>query len=500
MSAIFSDTSITTTDASAATGAMILNLAVSAVNTQTIKTGSAADTITTTYTGLSGDDTIDLGAGVDALLFNADATFSDTTTAARLSKVTNVEKLGTIAHKLSIDGNLVDQTIFTTSGTNGALEITNAANNTTLEFGAGAANASTAAMEQDATTLNIELNGSNATMNSATDVSNGLTVTGSGTINLKTNGTSGVAANQLALTATDNQNVVITGSQALRLTTTTATGTNGFSIDGSAATGTLNITGTSAIDTIKGGAADDILDGGGGDAIAEIQTFTITGPATTNGYFEIGGVTGKAPAYSSADDIGNSIVRVQDSIKLAQNSVNSVAYDVNTDTVTVTFLKTAGDVDNIVVNLLAAGASFGPVIEEEKGVAIDTVVFSADVFTGGAGNDTFVIGTDGAATAVVADTITDFTTGTDKIDFKVFDVAGSAETYKAATATVADFTAAKAAADVVFSADTTVVYSAQQVGADTYVFAATADADVAAHVVKLTGVSLDGIEFGDIIA
>jgi hypothetical protein len=50
----------------------------------------------------------------------------------------------------------------------------------------------------------------------------------------------------------------------------------------------------------------------------------------------------------------------------------------------------------------------------------------------------------------------------------------------------------------------TVIYNAQQVGADTYVFFdANKDGDAADTndmVVKLTGVSLAGIEFGDLVA
>ena len=95
LSATISGKFLTSVDASAATGAMTLTM-TSSTSTQTFKTGSAGDTITTTYFGLSSADTIDLGTGVDALLFNENAIFNDTTTAARLSKVTNVEKLGTI--------------------------------------------------------------------------------------------------------------------------------------------------------------------------------------------------------------------------------------------------------------------------------------------------------------------------------------------------------------------------------------------------------------------
>ena len=104
--------------------------------------------------------------------------------------------------------------------------------------------------------------------------------------------------------------------------------------------------------------------------------------------------------------------------------------------------------------------------------AVAAVPFTADIYTGGAGKDTFIVGTNGAAAASDADVITDFVSKTDKIDFAAFNVAGSAANYSEASAAVADFTAAKTAADAAFAANGTTVYSVQQVGSDSYVFAA----------------------------
>ena len=389
LSATLASAAITTIDASASTGAMTLIATASAGNTQTITTGTGVDTITTTYAGLAGTDTINLGDGVDSLIFTDVATFNDAATAARLAKVTGVEKLGTVGVALTIDGDNVSQNIFTTSGV-GSFAITDAANNTTLEFGAGVAGVSTAALKLGASTLNVELNGSTA---AAADASNGLTVTGSSTINVESNGTAGVATNVLDLTAADNQSVVITGSQALTLTTTNAPSTTGFSIDGSAATGVLNITGTNDIDIIKGGSAADTISGGLG----------------------------------------------------------------------------------------------------------------ADEMTGNGGADTFTVETAAPATAAAADIVTDFLSGTDKLSFNTNTptAVGSAANYSEGTAAVATYAAALAAATTALGV--AVVYSAQQVGADTFVFVdgntdgalTTATED---FVVQLSGVALDGIEFGDIVA
>ena len=385
VNATLAGTAITTVNAADNTGGVTLNTTASAGNTQTITGGTGNDTITTTYLGLSAQDTINLGDGTDSLLFTDAATFNDAATAARLSKVSNVEKLGTVSALLTVDGDLVSQNTFTTNGAAGDFAITNAANNTTLEFGAGAVLASEAAMKLGANTLNVELNGSTT---AAADVTNGLTVTGSTTVNVESNGTAGVAQNVLLLNAADNQNVVITGSQDLTLTTSNASSTTGFTIDGSAATGKLNITGTGSADTITGGSGNDIIAGGAG----------------------------------------------------------------------------------------------------------------ANTLTGGAGNDTFgVANATINATTFNGTTITDFNTGDNKLDFA--GAAGVSTNYSEASSAVADFAAAYAAANTAL--DTTILYNAQQVGSDTYVFYS-ADGDLGAgvddSVVKLTGVSLAEIEFADIVA
>ena len=128
---------------------------------------------------------------------------------------------------------------------------------------------------------------------------------------------------------------------------------------------------------------------------------------------------------------------------------------------------------------------------------------AADTLTGNGGEDKFVI--EGAVSATPlpaeADIVTDFLSGTDTLDFGT-GTAAIVSTYSEATAAVANFTAALAAANN--AVDTTVIYSAQQVGSDTWVFFDN-DADGTIGnvgtdaIVKLTGVSLDKIAFGDIV-
>ncbi|KFE57148.1 DUF4214 domain-containing protein [Pseudomonas syringae] len=121
-----------------------------------------------------------------------------------------------------------------------------------------------------------------------------------------------------------------------------------------------------------------------------------------------------------------------------------------------------------------------------------------DTLTGGAGKDKFVIVS--GITAASADTITDFVTKVDTIAFSGSVAAGSATTVKIATAAVATFDLAKAAADAIFAADATTAYAVQQVGSDSYAFYAAAADNTTAQVVKLSGVSLTAVAAADFVA
>lgn len=371
-----------TIDGSAATGNLTINNSAAAAAIQSIKTGSGNDTYTTIYADLTKDDVIELGTGTDSLRFADAATFNSAATKAFLEKVTGVEQLGTVSALLTVDGDFVSQTSYYTDGAAGSMALTNVANNADVNFGAGAMLASVVGMKLGSNTLNVNLKGSAA---AASDLTAGLTVTGSATLNVNSAGTDGVANNVLALTAADNQSVVVTGSQNLTLTATAATGTTGFSIDGSAFTGKLNATGTAATDIVKGGSGEDIIFGGAGALIA-------------------------------------------------------------------------------------------------------------DSLTGGAAKDAFTV-LGGTATGTF-DTITDFVTKLDTIDFG--GPAGTSTNYTEATAAVADYAAALAAANVVLVAPAN-VYNVQQVGLDVYVFYNDGVAAGADQALKLTGVALTGIEFADLV-
>lgn len=245
-----------TIDGSASTGNLTIDNSGAAAAVESIKTGSGNDTYTTVYANLTADDVIQMGTGTDSLRFSDATNFATAANVAKMAKVTGVEQLGTVSAALTVDGSLVTQTSFYTDGAAGAMTMTNLANNSSLNFGAGAILASTAGTVLGANTLSINLAGGNA---AASDLTNGLTVTGSSTLNVNSTGTAGVANNVLAVTAADNQSIVLTGSQNTTITATAATGTTGFSIDASAFTGKATITGTAAADILKGGSGADTI-------------------------------------------------------------------------------------------------------------------------------------------------------------------------------------------------------------------------------------------------
>ena len=125
----------------------------------------------------------------------------------------------------------------------------------------------------------------------------------------------------------------------------------------------------------------------------------------------------------------------------------------------------------------------------------------ADTMTGGEGKDVFTISTaaiTGNTDIAKIDTVTDFVTKVDALTFG--EAAGSALNYSEAKAAVADFDAALTAAKAVLTS--TVLYSVQQVGDDSYVFFdsdGNTDAGVEG-VVKLAGVDLAHIDYSDIVA
>jgi Ca2+-binding RTX toxin-like protein len=123
-----------------------------------------------------------------------------------------------------------------------------------------------------------------------------------------------------------------------------------------------------------------------------------------------------------------------------------------------------------------------------------------DQLTGGAGADKFVIDSDGAATASVADVVTDFSASAgDTLSFGNAAGNGAVGNYFEGTTAVASFADAMAAANTALTG-AGIAYVAEQVGSDTYVFSGAAGSGVADNVVQLVGVDLAQIDYSAIVA
>ncbi|MCK5934514.1 MAG: DUF4214 domain-containing protein [Fulvimarina manganoxydans] len=643
--------SLTTVDASGNSGGVSLNLEAAGNGKDITVTGSSAnDEITLKTADLTKADTIDLGAGdMDTLAFTTtDLTLTNATQAAVLSKVSNVEVLKGVGVDLNVDGDFISQNMFALQGDGTDVKATNLDNGATVTFLAGdhTATGSNIGLKLGSSTLNLALTGTTADESQVK-----LTATGTSAINIATTDFAETkGGNELALTAADNQKIVLTGSGDFIGTFNAATGTTGFNIDGSAVTGKLDLTGTKAADIIVGGDSADTLRGeGSADVPATAQKSTIdyvasfdqgdvitikfdgtdytytlpgaqgadvdsdnifdklsnfsdgkntladalTNKGVTSSYDTTSDtitLTGKADgtsftvessvdnskdtfdkaAFQTVDPAGT--ITLEDGKDIFSLSAGGTSYDIKVatdtsdaskwdytnaggsyddflkavaggtsadgasvtvtgDTITITApaylsslanpVQSATFSDNgtpVAASLANTAADGAPsdqanptvtttVTGVAAGTAIDVVANKADTFTGNGGADKFFIATASGDVAADADVITDFTTGSDTLNFdfngtaKVDAAAGTLANYAEGTAAVVDFAAAVAAATA--QVDGTVIYSAQQVGSDTYVFYdGNSDGDLSDtgtdYLVKLSGVGLDGIAYTDI--
>lgn len=137
-------------------------------------------------------------------------------------------------------------------------------------------------------------------------------------------------------------------------------------------------------------------------------------------------------------------------------------------------------------NDIIKGTAGNDIISGNNGNDTITGGAGADNMTGGTGVDTYIIGnTDSGITVATADTITNFTVGTDKLSLGVA-ATSTNTTFNASS--VADFAAAKLAADAAFLAGTTLEYYVVNDGTDTFVFVDNgADGVAAEQAIVLTG-------------
>ena len=249
-----------------------VTLGAALVKGSSIDLGAGDDVLRLESAQLNKDATVNGGEGTDALVFTKDATFASAN--AGLNAVKGFEVLGVEGAKLSVDSSLVDFSDFLVSDA-GSIAMTNAQDNDTVTFEAGASTNNSITMAARNTVLDLNLVGDDKAV---ADVS--ATVEGATTLNISSIGLLEEKANTLTadnnvlnLTG-DNAKLNLTGDQDLTLTLKGSA--KGFTVDATGFEAKLDVTGSDSQDTIKLGAEggtvtaskghDQITFGAGADA------------------------------------------------------------------------------------------------------------------------------------------------------------------------------------------------------------------------------------------
>ena len=229
---------------------------------------------------------------------------------------------------------------------------------------------------------------------------------------------------------------ITTSGLAVNLASVTAAGTNGFIITNTGTATTLTgsgladtLTGGTGNDTLMGGAGNDILAGGlGTNALTGgtgIDTFNITGLSDIITDLGAGGadVLNIAAGASAIATINAAWTATAQSTNNGTATINTSGLAVNLSAITT---GTNGfTVNNTGAAATLTGSAFDDILT--GGTGKDTLIggngndtliggLGNDTLTGGAGSDYFVFNTT-PNTSSNKDTITDFVSGTDKLEF-----------------------------------------------------------------------------------
>jgi Ca2+-binding RTX toxin-like protein len=439
-------TTITTLDASAATGAVTVDLSASTGANQTVKGGSGNDTLTV---DLARNITLDAGAGNDVVvLANA--------TAANLSSTTGAAD--------SIDGGAGTDTLSVLAAGAVALAGDTAADRAVIKN-----------FEQ--LRVSDDLNGS--------------------TFSIANFGLNYLQIDAATTTAAATVNGFTSGATVEYRANADSTGANGqvnIGMTGATNAGTpddlLNIK-LNANLANQAAAADAIEFTAG---ISGINKLVITTADRDN----TDGATARDDGY---------ILNLANDNSLTQMTISGdreLSFTSTASTAALATVDASGLSGDLILNLAVNGLTQGVVVTGGSGANTitgtgfaDTITggaradvitggAGADTLTGGAGADTFVFATgDTGITLATADVITDFVVGVDKL--RLGAAATDQNTTINATA-VADFAAAKLAADAAFN-DGDLEYYVVKDATNTYVFVDNgADGNAAEQVIVLNGV------------
>jgi len=278
-------TGTVTINASGSTGGVDIGVGA---NTLVFTGGSESDTLRFTAAGaFTAADSVNFGTGAADTLFLADTSIGqagDTVLNGLINGIASLDVLG-VSGAATVDMSRITVNALSLGATSNYTLINLEATDFVRVNGvtAGTINA-TAALGYN--TVNLALN-QDAYSVAATGT---LNVTGNSSINISSNSTGTVAtANTIgAVTNSAGANFVLTGSQALTITSFSAVAT---AVNGSAMTGILTATGGNAASILTGGNKADVLTGAtvaGGDSLVggagndTLNTAAVTGTVVTS--------------------------------------------------------------------------------------------------------------------------------------------------------------------------------------------------------------------------
>lgn len=262
-------TSLTTINASAATGKTVINAAGTGNITYTGGTGN--DTIKFGATELAKTDVLDGGAGTDTLVIN------DTALALVYDGINAAKNFEVLGLGLAAGTAVVDRALLTNGidafaiGQNAGATVSNSLSTTKYAVDLGINNTGTLTVANKTGEQKATVDLTNTDTAAAPHSLAALTLTGAPTVALSSNGLAGNVIT--VLTNSENSTITITGSADLTIgnvagTQKLAATATGSKVDASAFTGKLIVTGSDKADVLIGGSNDDtLITGAGADTL-----------------------------------------------------------------------------------------------------------------------------------------------------------------------------------------------------------------------------------------
>ena len=414
------------TAAGTITGNTLANKLTGSSGIDTISGGTGNDTIDggaetsaaiDSLIGGAGDDTYiirNILDGIDETVAGSAGSDTVKATITGYTLATNVEKLILMGNVVAGTGNSGNNTL---TGNSAANTLTGGAGNDTLDGGTGA---DTMIGGTGNDTYIVDNAGDTITEDTGTDV-----VQSSVTLSI----------------SADIESIILTGTTAINATTTSTVNTT---IAGNTANNSL--TGGDGNDNIMGNAGNDTLNGGNG-------TDTLnggTGVDIMNG--------GAGDDTYIIDSLSEATITDASGTDTIQSSVSITSLDTDIEKITLTGSGGLDATGNVSANTITGNTGGNSLV---GGEGDDTITGGkgADSLTGGADNDTFVL----ATTTADADSISDFGTGTDILDFNAYTTT-LVDTYEEVATVAGDITTN--ATVILFGGSPTIDAAATAIAAD----------------------------------